>query len=362
MIDLTDNRLCTDTQAAAYARKTASIRLLWPFLSLARECGRDTSYVEPYLGLTTEELQNPDTRVPQQQLYDLLQTAISRSGVRDLGLMAASYVDATYFGVSEYIARSRPTLRDAIQSALRYLPLLSEGLHGSIVESTPLTRVRVRFDPALVVHNAAYEFVVATAILRVRRIAGHSAITPVIVSFMHSKPESTVRHQAMFGCPVRFGAKHTEIIVSSNLLDLRMPYAEPALSSLLARAADLELQRLQRRGGLAERIEIELAHHVDLRDATVDLVARTFGCSTRTLHRRLTKEGTSYRALLDRVRARVAMRQLEQTDQSIARIANELGFSTPQCFHRSFKRCTGLTAAAYRRRTRAHHVPTAAPQ
>ena len=344
-------------QIVEHSTKTASIRLVWPFLALARTCKLDVSHIAAALGLTEAEMLDPDTRVPAQRLSDLLGQTIASSGLHELGLLAATCTDSSHFGIFEYMARSRPTLREALSSTVHYLPLLAEGAFGVLSEESDAARVRFWFDPTLVMHESAYEFLVAVAVLHARRTTGLADLTPVAVRFMHAQPANTQRHHSVFGCPIHFNAEATEILLAPSALDLKLPGAEPVLNALLTRAADLMLENLPRSSGVADRIETELTHNFDLGDVTIERLARKLGCSVRTLHRRLHDEGTSYRVLLDRVRATFAMRRLEQSDQPIAEIAHALGFSSPQSFHRSFKRCTGFTAAQYRRRTRGNLEP-----
>jgi len=61
------------------------------------------------------------------------------------------------------------------------------------------------------------------------------------------------------------------------------------------------------------------------------------------------KEGTNYLDLLDLVRKEAALNAVTNSRQSITEIANDLGFSDPQVFARSFKRWTGTTATDFRR-------------
>ena len=329
--------------------KTASIRLLWPFMSLARRVGHDVSYIAPQLGITEAELKDPDTRVPQQRLCDMLNEAIAKTGFRDIGLIAAQYVDSSHFGIGEFIARARPTLREAVQSTIRYMPLLADGAHCSLTVKGKIARIHHWFDPTIEVHEAAAEFVMAIAVLRARRITGIATLSPLEVRFMHPAPADTARHQALFGCPIVFGAETSEMVIASKFLDQRMAATEPALDELLSREADRMLERLPRASGASEQIAAELNQKRDLRGVAVESFARKLGCSVRTLHRRLHEEGTSYRELLDSVRAGLAKRRLEQSDQPIAQLAHDLGFSSQQSFHRSFKRWTGVNPAEYRR-------------
>ncbi|MEZ4313573.1 MAG: helix-turn-helix transcriptional regulator [Polyangiaceae bacterium] len=78
-------------------------------------------------------------------------------------------------------------------------------------------------------------------------------------------------------------------------------------------------------------------------------VARKLQMSPRSLQRRLTDMGTTFRALVTAERHALALRHLSSPALSIAEIAFLLGFSTVPAFHRAFKQWTGLTPLAARR-------------
>ena len=72
----------------------------------------------------------------------------------------------------------------------------------------------------------------------------------------------------------------------------------------------------------------------------VDAVARALGLSRQTLYRRLKAEGTTFEALVERVRRRLAL-ELLRGGASVKEAAYRLGFSDPAAFSRAFKRWTG---------------------
>jgi AraC-like DNA-binding protein len=140
--------------------------------------------------------------------------------------------------------------------------------------------------------------------------------------------------------------------MSAKFLDMRMAGAEPVLNALLSEQADRMLERLPRAIGAAQQVEAELSARADLCGVSAQRIARKLGMSVRTLHRKLSDEGASYREILDRVRAAIAVHRLEHGDRPIAEIAHALGFASTQSFHRAFKRWTGGTAAARRKRVK----------
>ena len=80
--------------------------------------------------------------------------------------------------------------------------------------------------------------------------------------------------------------------------------------------------------------------------------AKASGLSPRTLQRRLSDVGLSYKQLLDEARMETALHLLEQTEASMAKIGLALGYANPANFTRAFERWTGETPSAVRRRHR----------
>lgn len=80
-------------------------------------------------------------------------------------------------------------------------------------------------------------------------------------------------------------------------------------------------------------------------------VAAELGMSVATLRRRLTDEGTSFRALRHQVLAEQASAMLRQ-GMHAAEVADQLGFADFRSFTRAFKLWTGMTPAVFRGRRR----------
>jgi AraC-like DNA-binding protein len=83
-----------------------------------------------------------------------------------------------------------------------------------------------------------------------------------------------------------------------------------------------------------------------------DEIAAGLFLSPRTLHRRLADEGSSFRAIKDALRRDMALSRLSKTDESIARIAAELGYADNSTFYRACLEWTGLPPREYRRQRR----------
>jgi AraC-like DNA-binding protein len=80
----------------------------------------------------------------------------------------------------------------------------------------------------------------------------------------------------------------------------------------------------------------------------MQIVADELHIDPRTLRRRLVSEGTSFRALLDEVRRKLAIELLEQ-DIPVEQIAKQLGYAETANFTHAFKRWEGVAPSYLRR-------------
>lgn len=95
-----------------------------------------------------------------------------------------------------------------------------------------------------------------------------------------------------------------------------------------------------------------LEHHFSVAGPVEQMVKRS-GLAERSFIRRFTQAtGQSPIAYVQHVRVEEAKRRLERSDASIDEISWAVGYEDPAFFRRLFKRITGLTPGAYRRKFR----------
>jgi AraC-like DNA-binding protein len=96
--------------------------------------------------------------------------------------------------------------------------------------------------------------------------------------------------------------------------------------------------------------QLVAAMEEDLRAASPALVAKALGLSERTLQRRLKQEGTTFAAQLAQARLRSAQKRMRESDEPLASIALDAGYSSQQHLSRAFKEALGMTPSAWRDR------------
>ncbi|WP_257584227.1 AraC family transcriptional regulator [Streptomyces sp. TLI_146] len=94
---------------------------------------------------------------------------------------------------------------------------------------------------------------------------------------------------------------------------------------------------------------VSLIHEEPGRAWTVDKLAREVGVSRATLSRRFTRlVGEPPLAYLTRWRLEIAARRLRETNDSVTRIANTVGYTSEFAFSRTFTRHRGTPPTHYR--------------
>ena len=112
--------------------------------------------------------------------------------------------------------------------------------------------------------------------------------------------------------------------------------------------ANAIIQKPANRDSLRRRVESKLEPMLERGEISLDRLASELGLSRPTLQRRLKSEGTTFEAVLDGLRQRLARRYLRRENFSVKETAYLLGFSDPAAFSRAFKRWTGQSPSELR--------------
>jgi AraC-like DNA-binding protein len=284
-------------------------------------------------------------------------------GDDSFGLHVAEVVHAGAIGLGifdlvDYATRASATLGAAIDRLARYAELLQEELLEIRLESdggrARLVAGFIGMPPGSLRHAA--EFVIATFLLRARRLIGRD-FPPLEVELQHAAPASLGEHRRLFGPVVRFDRPVNAVAFDAALLDRPVVSADDRLCALLDRQAADILARLPRAEAFTERVRRAIYDLAAGGAVSSERVAARLGVTARTLQRRLRDEGETYQALLDSVRCEIAQHHLVERRVAISEIAFLLGFADVPAFHRAFRRWTGDTPAQARLRGTARPRP-----
>jgi AraC-like DNA-binding protein len=182
-----------------------------------------------------------------------------------------------------------------------------------------------------------------------RKLCG-SSFRLQAVAIAYRAPADTSLFRSFFAAPVRFGAERNTLVFAARWLAMPIPAADPFLRRMLVERIQHEAASLGEPA--ADRVRRVMRSLVAGGRFSVASAAAAFGIDRRTLARRLSASGTSFRALLDEARHGEAQRLLRSTAVPMAEIASRLGYSDTATFTRAFRRWAGTSPRQWRTENR----------
>ncbi len=298
------------------------------------------------------KLRDPQARVPMG-LDLLIWRQMIRQADSGFGLhFAEQKISDTSYGVVGYLAKASDTVGNALRRSIRYHRLVKGYGHTRFLESEWGGAVVKEFGAPLDRAVAmATEMFLASYVTLARRWTG-LPIAPTSVQFQHQPLAPRAEYERFFAAPVYFGTKQNEIFFDRCTLDIPLIGAEPMLVGYLEQVAEKAFSELGGPESMEEELRELIAAHMSVGDLHIDRVARMMGMSSRTLQRRLQQRDLAYQDVVDEVRRERAVSLIGDEGLSIQELGDRLGFAESRSFRRAFKRWTGESPSAYRRRYR----------
>ncbi len=256
--------------------------------------------------------------------------------IEDYGVLGLSWRTCSYAG--EIFERSE-----------RYFKLLSNTFMWQIKEEGDLSHVHLNREA----HRRGLELSTEaslSATVVVLQAMTDKRIFPTQVAFKHDPPADFSSYTDAFQCPILFNQPHYVITYKTSDLRIRTAKADSSIHQFLVERVEEETNGLEVSGSkLAFDVEKLIADALPSGIPSIHHIAEHVGMSNRTLTRRLSEAGASYRDLIKKTQEGLSKNLLKKSSRSIAEIAFETGFSEQSAFNRAFKRWTGLSPVEYRK-------------
>jgi AraC-like DNA-binding protein len=287
--------------------------------------------------LTPERLTDTRTTVSADEELRIVRNLIAvLDDTQGLGAEAGMRYHLTTHGIWGFALSSSPTLRSAITVGLRYVGLTFAFCEMSTVNEGNDFRLIV--DPSRLPSDVRHFFVERelASIVNLGRQMMSDPTAEIRVYFTHSAPASTQPYEA-FGVPPVFDAEANYAEFDADLLDRPLPQADAHTAAVTEAQCRRLLDTKRARSGFAGKVRDRLVVRPGAMP-DIEAVAAGLHISSRTLRRHLDAEGTSYRALVDEVRERIAEELLTTGALTVEEIGQRLGYADTPSFTAAFKR------------------------
>jgi AraC-like DNA-binding protein len=330
--------------------KLASIQLVvWKMLEKYNE---DPVNVFKKVKLDPVLMQQPGARYPLEKIAELWEEMSRRIKDPCFGLSAATCWHPSHFGILGHALLMSRSLRVTLECLVRYHQVISDANYGRLHED----KKRGTLDFILMYtdedpYPRAREDAALAWIMSVLRMNFQQDLSPVSVSFTHSRPDCAGKYYEFFHAPVTFGASVASFSLPLDVVDNILPAKNDELAELSENLMVKYIASLNNID-LITRVKKIIAENLPSGNVSLDNVASVLCVGTRKLQRMLQQEATSFIALLNETRMELAKQYVLDKSMDITEIAFLLGFAEQSTFSRSFKRWTGQSPSQYRKAVR----------
>lgn len=284
--------------------------------------------------------------VTTAQYFAVMRALEELSGDPALGIRMVREVDTAVHPPSSLAAFYARDYRDGLARLARFKRLCTpEQLR--IVEAGSDCAISMEWTFAVEAEPAISVDITFASLVELGRRGTGRAITPRRVEFARQGPKSA-QHEDYFGCPIRYAAPHDLLVLDAADLDRPFPGHNPEMLEMLTPALSAALGELEAQSSVAEQVKIVLKRSLASGQPGLSDVAGQLGMSERTLQRRITEEGSTFRELLSDARRDLGRRLLADPATDIDEVACLLGYQDTTSFYRAFREWEGMPPNRWR--------------
>lgn len=300
--------------------------------------GFDNLDISSILNIDFEILNQPTATISSDILGSYIELVVNKSCNHRLGLEKGFDVPVTIAGMLYKLYENCATLKEVFEKSDIHTPTIN-----------PLYRYTNRIDDNVFVHNISinkeftdkyplatrqlFESQLGISLQLLYSLTG-KRITPIQIRTIYEKEGDIDKLSEHVKCPIQYASDEFALLFDRSILDLPILTANSRLLSIVEKLID-EIKEREQGPDISVMIRKYLLQCLPTIDVDIKTVARKFNLGERTLQRRLRKENTSFREILNNVRIELSERYLKENIPFIE-IAFLLGFDSQSSFNKFF--------------------------
>jgi len=328
-------------------------RILRGFPGLVAELGGEPRRLIEDAGLGSDGRSAGASGFGYRQLVALLEHSARVLQCPDFGLrLAMQQRGGRMFGPLGKVMRNAPTFGDAIHYVSTHTSAHSLAARVWLHPTDPAGALFVGHDillDRLPERSQAIEQILLIGHLNALEISDGRARARR-VHFRHQPVSRPIAYRRYFGCEVRFGEQVDGLVFHAG--DLAAPIVRRDARTFRAVTAFIEARFAGQEAPVSAQARGVIMQLLGSPGCDNDTVASALNLHPRSLHRRLSAEGTSFQRLMDAVRRDTLLYYLERTDVPVARISERLGFSEQAVMSRRCRHWFDCSPSELRERAR----------
>jgi AraC-like DNA-binding protein len=322
-----------------------SARSAWALHASAGRIGMVLDIADWFPGLDPHDL---DGFVPLQQQVRFVRHVFDQ-GRETIGLELGAGMPFDGLGFWGFLLRSSPAFGDMLGRAERYIRIVNKYPEFFLeTRGGYVAQVCAHPDPSpFGSRDQVVQCFLSHWLAWGRQLTGQE-IAPVRATFVWTGPRDAAPFAAFYRCPLQFGADEDALHFDRATLRIPFPDSSRQLSQDFENHAAAMIRQMTWGDAFLPRVCAAIEDSLANGFGKEADVAERLAMTTRTLHRKLKSQNTSYRKLRDDVLVRKAKHLLAQDSISIAEVSFLLGYSEVSTFYRAFRRWTGSVPRLWR--------------
>jgi AraC-like DNA-binding protein len=321
------------------------------FDQLVSELGGDPHEVARSAGLKLEQLQDPEILLPNNLITKTLSQSALSTNCDHFGLELAKRRDlSSYLGILGDMGQSAATLGEAVRELFNLMSIHTEATLWQLQCDGEIAHVIFSLIEDSQGSYKHVEQLVITIFWRFVEFLTDHRWHPTMVNFTFAGPRDVIPYRRVFDAPIAFDADFCGVVFHSSDLKIRLAKHDKSRHDKLYKFVHSVKNARPRE--IQEEVRILIRKNLELQLVGEEYLTRFFPFEKRTLQRKLTAEGTSYRQLLHGVRIAMAMELLANSDISVTRLAERLCYNDLANFTKAFSVHTGSPPSTWRRQVR----------
>ena len=284
------------------------------------------------------DLYDSDNYIPNILLNNLMESIHYDIGVESIVATLPQHFKATEMG--RYSARifQSPNFLSFLESVIQYQNIVRTNNTGKLEILGSTAKFSVLIDEPATKGKLIAEEIGLTRILDAFRLIGGQAYKPLELGITAKKVSSLERILPKGSYKIHVDQPENWVIFETAMLSRKVPNLIPKVNSPEIISPQLTTFKVEK---LFDSFLPDV--HPGL-----EIISEMLNESTRSIQRRLKREGTSFLKIRERSVQLKAFELVANTDLSIKEISDQLNYTLSQNFIRSFKKWTGISPMEYR--------------
>ena len=322
---------------------------LHPLISWLREQGIDHQPFLKRAGVPLEALSQPEYTITPGQEIGFIQDVYQSQQFPELGLIMGPRYHLSSYGMLGLAAMTSGDLFHCYKVVFDNIVLTWTYFKVSLY--TEKGRAYLQMDPIRDL-GGSIQYMIERDLSAAWFIANEALdkeLPLLSVEFKHPETGYRKKYEEIFHCPAVFNAQYNRFGFETPWLEEPLAKSEPETSRIFAAQCEDIAASLTKEYSFTEHIRYFLLNSTQ-ESPSLEAIAAMLNTTSRTIQRKLVAEKTSFQELVDDVRINVSTEYLLTTKLSIEDIAERVGYNDAAAFSNAFKRWTGISPSAYRKK------------